>query len=134
MQARQPIVWSAVSAEGAAAVPHEAAAATEPAIKTAAEPANADATETDTPAEASEEEKRKARAKKFGVNEPPASPKVTEAAVDAVCQPIRCGRHSGIQPMLNVLNIIHLAIAASQLYRSQVIHWRGLGQCCAGAV
>ena len=67
-------MWSAASAEGAAAVP-EAAAAAEQADTPASEPATADATEpTEIPAEASEDEKRKARAKKFGVSEAAASP------------------------------------------------------------
>lgn len=91
MQARQSIVWTAALAEGAAAVP-EAAAAQAAEQPAAEEPAAADAAETtDTPAEASEEEKRKARAKKFGVSERAASPpKVTRAVVDAVRQLVRC--------------------------------------------
>ncbi|KAL3163018.1 hypothetical protein ABBQ32_009445 [Trebouxia sp. C0010 RCD-2024] len=71
-KARHSIVWTAALAEGPAAVPEAAAAAEQPAAE---EPASGDATETtDTPAEASEEEKRKARAKKFGLSESAASP------------------------------------------------------------
>lgn len=83
LQARHSIVWTAALAEGPAAVPEAAAAAEQPAAE---EPASGDATETtDTPAEASEEEKRKARAKKFGLSESAASPpKVPRAAMDAV--------------------------------------------------
>ena len=81
MQARKPIVWSAASVEGTAANSEAAATATtDPA---AAEPSNTDAAETDLPAEASEEEKRKARANKFGVVDGTAPAKASRAAADA---------------------------------------------------
>lgn len=63
MQARKPIVWTAAPTQETA-TDTEAPAAENTA---AAEPANTDNAETDPPAEASEVEKQKARAKKFGV-------------------------------------------------------------------
>ena len=82
LQARKPIVWSAASAEGTA-TESEAPIAAAAEDAAAAEPPTTDAAETDLPAEASEEEKRKARAKKFGIADATGPAKVTRGAADA---------------------------------------------------
>lgn len=81
MQARKPIVWNAAPTEELA-TDLEAAAAAAADNTAAAEPANTDNAETGLPAEASEDEKQKARAKKFGVVDAPAN--VGTAAVESL--------------------------------------------------